>query len=649
MRLKRSRTNDSLFDAEQDSSVTKRVSNIIELRSKRGGKEKVYYRGSEINRGSHSVVYKVFDSEDRIFAGKKVHCPNKENKRKIIKELEIYKVICRSHHNHIVALRDAFQWGKESCIYMILDYCSNNSLQSILQYRGSLNEVECKELMIQLCGGIYWLHLNNVIHGDLKLSNILFDEGQQLKICDFGSSFIATSSPRGPGEIMGTPYYLAPETVYTHKNINKSGMAILLISFPIDIWSMGIVLYSLLYGINPFIKSVDELHNVSLDELMQRITSGVIEFPTNKAVGAGAQQLILKMLSQNPLERITLVEIVCDPWIRFAFTNNAPQFGLNKLKTNSEQSLLAYLGCVRNANFQGLLGDKGDTSQSGRRQLKTLLKNAKKYREKTLKVLREQYGLPTVRLPPVAFVNELTVPLTAEIIKNELQVVLRNICEAQWAARTHRTTLNPTSTDDSPTQSPILVHKYKFLDEGCPAVSYELTNGQFGTMWKQGHSVVIRGNSNKFWYVVPDAKLGWISKSFESSMRSKLPAEITRRVSATQDLKLEFGTSTEPAVHLATKEVFLRDYMICESPSGISDGGRIELFELSNGTLQVNFVGEKSTMVLSNRGRCISVITPSFEVYNENLASFLNDHAGDSELSTKMLLINEILTRRIGI
>ncbi len=88
--------------------------------------------------------------------------------------------------------------------------------------------------------GIQYCHGKNIIHRDIKLENILLDARGSVKICDFGVSKIVQ-----PGEVIrdktGTPAYIAPEI------INDEGY-----SYPVDIWSAGVVLYAMLEGAVPF-------------------------------------------------------------------------------------------------------------------------------------------------------------------------------------------------------------------------------------------------------------------------------------------------------------------------------------------------------------------------------------------------------------
>lgn len=94
---------------------------------------------------------------------------------------------------------------------------------------------------IQIIFGLKYLHYNNIIHRDIKCSNIFLDQYDNIKIGDFGTSKILTEYLNYGQTQIGTPYYMAPEIFKRIRYTNK-----------VDIWSLGIVLYELITLDVPF-------------------------------------------------------------------------------------------------------------------------------------------------------------------------------------------------------------------------------------------------------------------------------------------------------------------------------------------------------------------------------------------------------------
>lgn len=95
--------------------------------------------------------------------------------------------------------------------------------------------------MYQILNGIDYIHKKGIIHRDLKLANILIDGEMQMKICDFGLAILETDAHLEAKIVCGTTNYLAPEVV-NRKGFERRS----------DIWAIGVIAFSLLYGYKPF-------------------------------------------------------------------------------------------------------------------------------------------------------------------------------------------------------------------------------------------------------------------------------------------------------------------------------------------------------------------------------------------------------------
>ncbi|PWN33089.1 kinase-like protein [Meira miltonrushii] len=103
---------------------------------------------------------------------------------------------------------------------------------------------------LELAGVVEWMHSRGCIHADLKPENILLTSDLHVKLCDFNSAlFPNASTPLMDGIGLGTPAYGAPEL---SRSLNKSSDSSKGFSYPVDIWSLGAILYTLATGTEPF-------------------------------------------------------------------------------------------------------------------------------------------------------------------------------------------------------------------------------------------------------------------------------------------------------------------------------------------------------------------------------------------------------------
>jgi 5'-AMP-activated protein kinase, catalytic alpha subunit len=129
-------------------------------------------------------------------------------------------------------------------IFVVMELANRGELYEYIQ-NNALEESEAKRFFRQIIDGVEAAHFNLVTHRDLKPENILLDSGLNVKIADFGLSnlmkdgkFLKTSC--------GSLNYVAPEII-SHKNYEGTS---------IDVWSCGIILYTLLFGVLPFDEEV---------------------------------------------------------------------------------------------------------------------------------------------------------------------------------------------------------------------------------------------------------------------------------------------------------------------------------------------------------------------------------------------------------
>jgi calcium/calmodulin-dependent protein kinase I len=230
-------------------------------------------------------------------------------------ELDVLKKV---NHPHIVTLHDLFETNK--AVYIITDLASGGELFYQLLQKGSYTEKDAANLVEQILKGVEYLHDHEIVHRDLKPENLLFSDKTQnsnLMITDFGLSKILRNHNDILMTACGTPGYVAPEV------LKQTGHG-----KPVDIWSVGVIMYTLLCGYTPF-------WGEDQQSLFDSILKGVYDFEDDywSNISDYAKDLIDKMLTYDPNRRITANEALKHPW--FQMVHMVDNFDLlNNVRTN---------------------------------------------------------------------------------------------------------------------------------------------------------------------------------------------------------------------------------------------------------------------------------------------------------------------------
>ena len=211
---------------------------------------------------------------------------------KILKKIEIvkqkqvdhiyseYNILTILNHPFIVELKGV-NVQHPQYLYLILEYVPGGELFTLLRNNTNFPVEQAKFYTAHIITIFEYLHSKNIIYRDLKPENILINRNGYLKLTDFGFAKVINNNKTYT--LCGTPEYLAPEII-----LNKGH------GKPVDWWTMGILLYEMLVGIDPF--SDD-------DPMMiyQKIIKGKIRFPNN--IDKNAKSLIKHLLVADTTKR----------------------------------------------------------------------------------------------------------------------------------------------------------------------------------------------------------------------------------------------------------------------------------------------------------------------------------------------------------
>ena len=258
-----------------------------------------YIITSELGIGSYaSVKLGIYKETKNKFAIKiyDKNLINDDDKKYTIKN-EIF-ILNQLDNENVMKLYDVIETNRY--LYLIMEYINGISLLDFIQKQKNhrIEENICKDLFYQIVKGILYCQKENICHRDIKLENILIVNNKIIKIIDFGFA-IKCNRNEYQEFFCGTVYYMPPEIVNKQKYI----------PFYSDIWSLGVLLYAMIFGDFPF-------RSNKQDKLFELITEGDLIFPDDIEVSDKVKNLLSKIIVIKPTKRISLEEILNDPWFQ---------------------------------------------------------------------------------------------------------------------------------------------------------------------------------------------------------------------------------------------------------------------------------------------------------------------------------------------
>ncbi|MCJ8747196.1 hypothetical protein PDJAM_G00150730 [Pangasius djambal] len=231
------------------------------------------------------------------------------------------------NHVNLIQLYDAFE--SRTNLTLIMEYVEGGELfERIVNEHYQLTELDAIVFMRQICEGVQYLHQQYILHLDLKPENILCvsSTSNQIKIIDFGLA--RKYRPREKLKVnFGTPEFLAPEVV----NYD-------FVSFPTDMWSVGVITYMLLSGLSPFLGENDA-------ETMNNILHANWDFDAEafENVSEEAKDFISKLLIPAKCSRLSASGCMKHNWLN----NLEEKAKRHRVRLKSQMRLQRYLAAHR--------------------------------------------------------------------------------------------------------------------------------------------------------------------------------------------------------------------------------------------------------------------------------------------------------------
>uniref|UniRef100_A0A8C9MGB8 non-specific serine/threonine protein kinase n=1 Tax=Serinus canaria TaxID=9135 RepID=A0A8C9MGB8_SERCA len=271
------------------------------VQSKKTPSEEEFETIKLISNGAYGAVYLVRHKTTRQrFAMKKINKQNLILRNQIQQAFVERDILTFAENPFVVSMFCSFETKRHLC--MVMEYVEGGDCATLLKNIGALPVDMARMYFAETVLALEYLHNYGIVHRDLKPDNLLITSMGHIKLTDFGLSKIGlmsltTNLYEGHIEkdtrefldkqVCGTPEYIAPEVIL-RQGYGK----------PVDWWAMGIILYEFLVGCVPFFGDTPE-------ELFGQVISDEIAWPEgDDALPPDAQDLISKLLRQNPLERM---------------------------------------------------------------------------------------------------------------------------------------------------------------------------------------------------------------------------------------------------------------------------------------------------------------------------------------------------------
>ena len=263
---------------------------------KRGDKGKnlgTFILGQKVGEGTFGIVrlatHILTGEKVAVKILNKVKISQESDIKRLEKEIKILKIL---HHNNIAHLFNVFQTSQT--IYLVMEYIEGKELFDYIVYKRRLSELEACKFYQQLISCIEYLGKLKIAHRDIKPENLILDKKKNIKLVDFGLSNIYKNN-----ELLstpcGSPSYAAPEMLNGEKYNGLNA----------DIWSSGIVLFTMICGFLPF----EDQNN---DILYNKIKRGI--FKTPEFISEPAKDFLYKIINIDPMKRYTIEQIKAHPW-----------------------------------------------------------------------------------------------------------------------------------------------------------------------------------------------------------------------------------------------------------------------------------------------------------------------------------------------
>ena len=558
-----------------------------------------YIKGRLLGKGGFAKCYEFTNMETKQITAAKV-IPKKSlvksrAKQKLISEIKIHKSL---HHPNIVNFEHYFEDSEN--VYLLIEICQNQTLNDLLKRRKKLTELEVQCYTIQIIKALKYLHSHRIIHRDLKLGNLFINEKMELKVGDFGLATKLEFDGERKRTVCGTPNYIAPEILE-----GKTGH-----SFEVDIWSLGVIIYTLIIGKPPF-----ETNNVK--ETYKRIKNDNYSFPENALISEPSKELIQSILVLDPNKRPNLDQILASDFFNMGI--NVPKL-LQPSTLACPPSLNYIKQFIPDVGPNGILNNY----KSKKKAYNNVDGNDDIISDRTKLQSQQSIKMNNFGNNPSNINNNESRPFTTSGLYNITKSNTNNIYQSN-----HHGNLD--------NKNDIWVKKW--IDYSSKyGLGYILSNGHVGVYFNDSTKIIYRPNGMNFIYVErkPQERTEIVTPHLLSEEFNK---DLNKKVILLQHFKayLLEENKNNPIEKKESENIDMKNYVYVKKWMRTKHA---ILFRLSNKIVQVCFL-DQTEIILSSETRVVTYVDKKGERLTFPLSSALDSN--NNEMTKRLRYTKQIL------